>query len=80
MHSPLRTGRLIATRARPRSVSSSGMTASAPEGTGAPVMMRIARPGPMPERVLAPAATSPTTRSSTGWSAAASRVSIARTA
>ena len=57
------------TRATPRLVSSSGMTASAPVGIGAPVMMRIARPGPMPERDFAPAATSPTTGSVAGSSA-----------
>ena len=51
------------TRATPRSVSSSGITASAPAGIGAPVMIRMASPGPMPERVFAPAATSPTTGS-----------------
>ena len=79
-HSPVCTGRRMPTLASPRSVSSSGMTASAPAGMGAPVMMRMARPGPMPERDDAPAAMSPTTRSDTGSCALASRVSIARMA
>src|SRR5579875_2688358 len=79
-HSPVRAGRWIATRASPRSVSSSGMTASAPAGIGAPVMIRIASPGPIPERAFAPAATSPITCRCTGDSPLASRVSIARTA
>ena len=56
------------------------MTASAPAGIGAPVMIRMASPGPMPERVVEPAAMSPTTRSSTGASSPAFLVSMARTA
>jgi len=41
---------------------------------------RDASPGPIPEREVAPAATSPTTGRTAGRSAVASRVSTARTA
>ncbi len=80
MHSPLSTGSLIVTLATPRSVRSSGMTASAPAGIGAPVMMRTDNPGPIPERLFVPATTSPVTGSWTGLSGLAARVSTARTA
>jgi hypothetical protein len=42
--------------------SSMGMTASAPSGIGAPVMIRTASPAPGDGRSTAPAAISPTTR------------------
>ena len=48
------------------SVSSTAMTASAPWGILAPVMMRAASPGPTRKLGSSPAATSPTMRSRTG--------------
>ena len=68
-HSPVRTLVRIATRATPPSVSSSGTTASAPGGIGAPVMIRMHRPGPMPDTERVPATTSPTTGNTSGLSA-----------
>ena len=59
---PMRTRRPPSSR----SVSSTITTASAPAGTGAPVMIRIASPGCSSWSEYAPAATSPTTASSTG--------------
>lgn len=47
----------------PSAVCSSGTTASAPLGMGAPVMMRTASPGPIGGSSEEPAATSATTRS-----------------
>ena len=55
------------------SVSSTAMTASAPAGIGAPVMMRAASPGPTEKVGLTPAATSPTIRNDTGVASAPSR-------
>ena len=55
-------------------VSSKRTTVSAPAGTGAPVIMRIAWPGPTATSGTYPAATSPTTRSRTGaWATSAPR-------
>ena len=48
------------------SVSSKGTTASAPGGIGAPVMIRTAVPTPTASCGSSPAATDPTTRSTTG--------------
>src|SRR4051794_29988796 len=66
------------TRSPPSSaaVTSTGTMASAPSGTGAPVMMRMAWPVPPGVDGAAPAASVPTTSSSTG----APEVSAARTA
>ena len=44
-------------------------TASAPDGMGAPVMIRTASPAPRVTDGFAPAATVPTTRSTTGAAA-----------
>jgi hypothetical protein len=59
-----------------RSVRSTMTTASAPSGSGAPVKMRIASPGPSGRVAGCPAATSATTGSVTG----AEATSSARTA
>ena len=65
------------TRSSPTgAVRSTITTASAPSGIGAPVMIRIASPGPTATVGAAPAARVPTTASSTG----APAVSAARTA
>ena len=60
-----------------RSVSSNGTIASAPGGIGAPVMMRAAVPASIRVLPAAPAWISPTTRSRTGRSSAASDTSAA---
>ena len=61
-------------------VRSTITTASAPAGIGAPVMMRIASPGPTATDGATPAASSATTRSVAGASSEAVAVSAARTA
>src|SRR5438034_3398918 len=61
-------------------VRSTITTASAPAGIGAPVMMRIASPGPTATAGATPAASSPTTCSVAGAWWGASAVSAARTA
>ena len=53
-----------------RSAYSTIRTASAPSGTGAPVMISTASPGPMARSAGSPARTSPMTRSSPGRSRA----------
>ena len=63
--------RVIRTLATPPSVHSTGTTASAPLGTGAPVMIRTAVPGDIANSLVCPAAASPTTGRWTGWSAVA---------
>ncbi len=68
------------TRATPRSVHSTGTTASAPAGIGAPVMIRRLSPRVTPRGAREPAGMSPTTGSSTGSSGLAPAVSAARTA
>ena len=50
----------------PSIADSTGMTASAPDGTGAPVMIRAHAPQPIPSVVTSPAARSTITSSSTG--------------
>ena len=64
----------------PPSVHSTGTTASAPGGSGAPVMMRAAWPGPTWSRSAWPAATSPTTSRTAGNSSLAPATSATRTA
>lgn len=64
----------------PPSVHSTGTTASAPGGSGAPVMMRAAWPGPISGSAPLPAATSPRTVRVTGASCVAAATSAARTA
>ncbi len=64
----------------PTVVSSTITMASAPSGTGAPVMMRIASPGPTGTVGARPAGSSATIRRRTGVSAVAPAVSSARTA
>jgi hypothetical protein len=59
---PCGVAALIATVSEPLSVSSTRTTVSAPSGIGAPVMMRIASPGPTARPGTEPAATAPTTR------------------
>ncbi len=59
---------MIRTSATPPSVHSTGTTASAPCGIGAPVMMRTAVPGDSANSFVWPAAISPTTGRCTGWS------------
>ncbi len=54
--------------------------ASAPSGIGAPVMIRIASPGPTATVGACPAGRSPTTRSDAGAPSDAPAVSAARTA
>ncbi len=62
-----RLGRLlIRTVAAPPSVHSTGTTASAPWGTGAPVMIFTAVPGDIAKSLVCPAADSPTTGRWTG--------------
>ena len=60
--------------------SSSMHTASAPSGSGAPVMIRAAWPGPMAAPRTEPAMIEPTTPSRTGCPAPAGSVSPARRA
>ena len=67
---PTSGARHIATSLAPPSVSSTGTTASAPSGIGAPVMIRSAWPTGRTWRVVSPAATSPATGSTTGRSRA----------
>ena len=67
-------------RATPPSVSSTGTTASAPSGIGAPVMIRMTCPRRSTCRVVSPAATSPSTGRTTGRSGLAPASSAARTA
>ncbi len=74
------TAALIATRAVPPSVSSTGTTASAPAGSGAPVVIRRQLPGASSCSRVSPAVTSPVTGRSTGESAVAAATSAARTA
>src|SRR3954462_12127980 len=64
----------------PPSVHSTGTTASAPAGIGAPVMMRTHRPGCTLYAPVLPAATSPTTGSATGVDSLAFATSADRTA
>jgi hypothetical protein len=61
-------------------VRSTITTASAPLGTAAPVMMRIASPGPSSIEGASPARTVPVTLSTAGRSSVAATVSSARTA
>ena len=61
-------------------VCSTGTTASAPAGRGAPVAMRTAVPASTRSREISPARTSPTTRRTTGRSSVAAAVSAARIA
>src|SRR5262249_52468478 len=63
-----------------RSVYSTITTASAPPGTGAPGMIRIASPAPTDRVGAWPAGTAPATTSRPGASGAAPAVSAARTA
>ena len=65
---------------RPPPVHSTGTTASAPSGSGAPVMIRTAPPGASAAGRDEPAAASPATGSTTGASAQAPATSAARTA
>ncbi len=78
------TGAVIASAARPvpvpPSVHSTGATASAPGGIGAPVMIRAAWPGPTLGSTPAPAAMSPTTASTDGYCSVAPAVSAVRRA
>ncbi len=62
---------MIRTLATPPSVHSTGTTASAPCGTGAPVMIRTVVPGESANSLVWPAAISPTTGRCTGWSSEA---------
>ncbi len=64
----------------PPSVHSTGATASAPGGMGAPVMIRAAWPGPTLGRSPAPAAMSPITASTEGYCSVAPVVSVVRRA
>jgi len=61
-------------------VSSTITMASAPSGAGAPVMIRMASPGPTGTVGAFPAGSSATTRRRTGASGVAPAVSAARTA
>ena len=70
----------IRTRSSPASVSSTRITLSAPSGSGAPVMIRVASPFPSTRDGKAPAATDSITGSSTGAVSLAPRTSSARTA
>ena len=64
----------------PTAVSSTMTMASEPSGTGAPVMIRIASPGPTGTVGAFPAGSSSTIRSRTGDSGVAPAVSAAWTA
>lgn len=64
----------------PPSVHSTGTTASAPGGSGAPVMIRAAWPGPTRGSESPPAATSPMTVRTAGNSSSAPDTSAVRTA
>ena len=68
------------TRALPPSVHSTGITASAPCGSIAPVMILIAVPGWRAYAPVSPAATSAVTGSVTGFSSVASATSSTSTA
>jgi hypothetical protein len=61
-------------------VSSTGITASAPGGIGAPVAIRIALPCPTAPVATPPAGTSPVTASRAGAASEASTTSSARIA
>ena len=74
--SPAATVLAIRTRSPVDSVSSTMTTASAPSGSGAPVMMRSAWPASTARSAAKPAARTPMASSSTG----APSVSAARTA
>ncbi len=73
-------GRLIDTLTVPPSVHSTGTTASAPPGTGAPVMMRVTVPRSTTRDAVSPAGTSTVTGSTTGASPVAPATSPACTA
>jgi hypothetical protein len=77
---PRFTGDAIFTRAPSDSVASTGTTESAPAGSGAPVMIRIAVPGLTASLATLPAGTSSRTWSETGEPAEAPAQSSARTA
>ena len=64
----------------PASVRSTGTTASAPAGIGAPVMIRMAVPGRTSSVARKPAGTSSITVSDTGADSVAEPMSAARTA
>jgi len=68
------------TLARPPSVCSTGMTASAPWGIGAPVMIRMLCPGARLSAWVLPAAMSWTTGNLTGVFSLAAATSAACTA
>ena len=86
MFSPTAAGARKATRdpslPSPESTSTTSYftTASAPAGTGAPVMMRTAWPGPTSPSNTRPAASCPITASSTGAPSEAPARSAARRA
>ena len=71
---------MIDTESLPPSVHSTGMTASAPAGSSAPVMILIAWPGLSLRLSVSPAATSAVTGSRTGLSGLAAATSAASTA
>src|SRR5690348_4537682 len=71
---------LIVTVCVPPSVHSTGTTASAPAGTGAPVMIRTANPGCTTIDAALPAARSPETCNCTGAVSEAAATSACRTA
>ena len=73
-------GARIDTKSTPPSVSSTGTTAVAPAGSGAPVMMRCAVLGRSANSSVRPAGMSSATSSTTGFSGVAPEVSSARTA
>ncbi len=68
------------TRATPPSVHSTGTIESAPDGIGAPVMIRRQMPRVTPRGAREPAGMSPTTGRTTGSCSVAPAVSAARTA
>jgi len=73
MWAPRSTGVRISTRPSGRArVFSTGCTAVAPEGTGAPVMIWMASPSPTARSTVCPARAWATTRSVTGALAASS--------
>ena len=77
---PAGTAALICTCTTPWSVSSTWTIASAPSGSGAPVMIRIVWPSTSRVRSVLPAGMSPTTGSVTGESADAPATSATLTA
>ena len=77
---PAGTDWRISTRSVPPSVSSTWTMASAPDGSGAPVMIRMTVPGASARLLVSPAATSPSTGSVTGDCGLAAAMSLARTA